>query len=81
MQKIVEEKVEIQVTFEEMLGNRILRETIHESAEFVSPICIAKKLAGRVRLILNLKELHEFVKYGHFTIFGIKTIAQENSLY
>ena len=55
MQKIVEEKVEIQVTFEEMLGNRILRETIHESAEFVSPICIAKKLGGRVRLILNLK--------------------------
>ena len=64
-----------------MLHNRILRETTHESAEFVSPICIVKKLDGRVRLILNLKELHEFVKYGHFTMVDIKTIAQENLLY
>ena len=57
-----------------MLHNRILRETTHESAEFVSPICIVKKLDGRVRLILNLKELHEFFKYEHFTMDGIKAI-------
>ena len=75
------EEVEIQVILEEMLDNRILRETTHKSAEFVSPICIVKKLDGRVRLILNLKELHEFVKYGHFTMVDIKTIAQENLLY
>ena len=62
-----------------MLHNRILRETTHESAEFVSPICIVKKLDGRVRLILNLKELHEFFKYEHFTMVGIKTIINKYS--
>ena len=35
-----DEVVEIQVFLEEMLHKRILRETIHESAEFVSPIFI-----------------------------------------
>ena len=29
---------------------------------------------GGTRLILNLKELNEFVKYEHFKMDGIKTI-------
>ena len=62
-----------------MLHNQILRETTHESAEFAFPICIVKKLDGRVRLILNLKELHEFVKYEYFTMVGIKTIINKYS--
>ena len=58
-----EEEVEIQVILEEMLHKQIIRETTHESTEFVSPIFIVKKPDGGTRLILNLKELNEFVKY------------------
>ena len=57
------EEGEIQVILEEMLYKRIIRETTHESTEFVSPIFIVKKPDGGTRLILNLKELNEFVKY------------------
>ena len=69
-----EEEVEIQVILEEMLHKQIIRETTHESTEFVSPIFIVKKPDGGTRLILNLKELNEFVKYEHFKMDGIKTI-------
>ena len=57
-----------------MLHKRIIRETNHESTEFVSPVFIVKKLDGGIRLILNFKELNEFVKYEHFKMDGIKTI-------
>ena len=69
-----EKEVEIQVILEEMLHKQIIRETAHESTEFVSPIFIVKKPDGGTRLILNLKELNEFVKYEHFKMDGIKTI-------
>ena len=57
-----------------MLHKRIIRESTHEPTEFVSPIFIVKKPAGGTRLILNLKELNEFVKYEHFKMDGINTI-------
>ena len=69
-----EEEVEIQVILEEMLHKQIIRETTHESTEFVSPIFIVKNSDGGTKLILNLKELNEFVKYEHFKMDGIKTI-------
>ena len=69
-----EEEVEIQVILEEMLHKQIIRETTHESTEFVSPIFIVKKPDGGTRLILNLKELNEFVKYEHFKMDDIKII-------
>ena len=37
-------------------------------------IFIVKKPDGGTRLILNLKELNEFVKYEHFKMVGINTI-------
>ena len=51
-----------------------MKETIHEQVEFVGSIFIATKSDGGVRLILNLKKIHEFVKYEHFKMDGIKTI-------
>ena len=70
----LEEEIEIQVILEEMLHKQIKRETTHESTEFVYPIFIVKKADGATRLILNLKELNEFVKYERFKMDGIKTI-------
>ena len=69
-----EEEVEIQIIMEEMLHKRIIRETTHESTEFASPIFIVKKPDGGTRLILNFKELNEFVKFEHFKMDGTKTI-------
>ena len=57
-----------------MLHKRIIRETSHEFTEFISPIFIVKKPDGGTRLILNLKELKEFVKYEQFKMDGINTI-------
>ena len=69
-----EEEAEIEVIPTDMLNKRIIRETIHASTEFVSPISIVKKPDGESRLIRNLKNLNEFVKQEHIKIDGIKTI-------
>ena len=59
---------------EEMLHKQIIRETGHETTEFFSRIFIVKMPDGGTTLILNLKELNEFVKYEHFKMDCIKTI-------
>ena len=56
------------------MHKQIIRETTREATKFVSPIFIVKKPDGGTRLILNLKELNEFVKYEYFKMDGIKTI-------
>ena len=61
-----EEEAEIQVILEEMLQKQTIRETTHESTEFVFLIFVVKNPDGGTRLILNLKELNEFVKYEYF---------------
>ena len=58
-----------------MLHKIILRETTHESTEFISPIFLFKKPDDATRLTLNLKELSQFVKYQHFKIDGFKTVV------
>ena len=57
-----------------MLYKQILKEITHDSTELVSPIFTVKKTDGGARLILNLKELNEFVKYENYKMDGIKTI-------
>ena len=53
-----------------MLRKRIIAETIDESTKFISPIFKVKKPDGETQLILNLKELNDFVKYEHFKMEG-----------
>ena len=57
-----------------MLYKQIIKETTYESTEFDFPIFIVKAPDGGTILILNLKELNEFVKYEHFKMDGIKSI-------
>ena len=45
-----------------MIEKGIIKETYHESNEFVSPIFIKHKQDGGIRLILNLKKLNKYVK-------------------
>ena len=69
-----EEVVEFQVNLEEMMHKRIKGDTTYKFTEFVSPTFIIIKPAGRIQLILNLKEMNKFVKYERFKIDGIKAI-------
>ena len=61
-QNITQIITEIQVILQEILDKKIIRESIHESTEFVPPIFMFKMPDGGPRLILNLKELNQFVK-------------------
>ena len=70
-----EEEIEIQVILKEMLHKQIIGETTRETTELFSPIFMVNKPDGGTRLILNLKELNEFVKYEHFKMEGIKTVS------
>jgi hypothetical protein len=45
----------------------------HEHGEFVSPIFSIPKKDDKVRLILNLKNLNEYVRYSHFKMDTIHT--------
>ena len=52
----------------------IIKETTHEEVEFVSPIFIKHKPDGDVRLILNLKDLNNYINKIHFKMETIKTV-------
>lgn len=61
-------------TEELLLGNEIsklweknvLEETSHSQGEFISSVFLRPKPDGSFRMILNLKNLNESVKYYHF---------------
>ena len=57
-----------------MIEKGIIKETYHESNEFVSPIFIKHKQDRRIRLIINLKKLNKYVKYEHFKMDNIKSV-------
>ena len=55
-----------------MLEKEILKETVNEEVEFVSPIFVTTKSDACVRSVLNLKRLTEFVKYGDFKMNDLR---------
>ena len=56
-----DEELEMQVSLEEMFHEQIIR---------------TRLIDGGTRLILNLKDLNDFVKYEHFKMDSIKTIIK-----
>ena len=52
----------------------VIKETCHEEKEFVSPIFVSHKSNGGIRLIPDLKQLNENIKYHHFKIESMNTI-------
>lgn len=58
---------------ESLLVKKVLVECQHEYGEFLSPIFSVPKKNDKVRLILNLKNLNEYVKYSHFKMDSIHT--------
>ena len=57
-----------------MLQTRIIALTSHEEGEFLSPIFPVPKPEGKLRIILNLKKLNEYVEYHHFKMDNIKVV-------
>ena len=59
---------------EKLLGKGVIRESLHEEGEFISPIFLVPKPPDSFRLVLNLKKLNEFVPYVHFKMETINSI-------
>ncbi len=62
------------VEIKEMLQLGIIRKTYHEEGEFLSSIFPEPKPDGRIRIILNLKELNGYIQYLHFKMDSIRTV-------
>ena len=57
-----------------MLETNIIKEVSHEPGEFLSPIFPFLKAEDKIRIILNLKDLNEYVEYHHFKMDNIKVV-------
>ena len=66
---------------EKLLTKGVIKESTHETGEFISPIFLVPKSSDSYRPILNLKKLNEHMPYTHFkieTIYSILTIITPN---
>ena len=66
----------------EKLG--VIKKSVHETGEYISPVFLTPKSDGGFRLILNLKELNRFCPYVHFkmdTIDKVLTLVTRNCFF
>lgn len=59
-----------------LLQKGVIKESLHEKDEFISPIFVTPKRDGGYRLILNLKKLNENMEYIHFKMHGLTEILR-----
>ena len=64
----------IEQEISDLLLNNVLKRCAHENGQFISPIFCVPKKDGKIRLILNLKQLNSFVAYHHFKMETIQSI-------
>ena len=76
-----EHALEIDSEINGLIKKQVIRECNHVHGEFLSPIFSVPKKDGKVRLILNLKNLNQHIPYEHFkmdSIFSaLELITQE----
>ena len=60
-----EDKI-IQNEIKKLLEMKVIKEVEHTPGEYISPIFIVPKKNGEYRMILNLKQLNEYIVYHHF---------------
>ena len=56
-----------------LLKKGVIKRSMHEQGEFISPIFLRAKPDGTHRVILNLKEFNQFVEYHHFKMDTLET--------
>ena len=66
----------IAVEVQKLLDKGVLSKTTHCNGEFISSVFTRPKKDGSFRLILNLKNLNEFVTYQHFKMESLQSAAQ-----
>ena len=54
------------IEINKLIGKGVKEYTEHKKGEFISPIFFCSKPDGTSRLILNSKNLNEFLEYNHF---------------
>ena len=65
----------VMVEINKLVGKGVIEYTEHEKGECISPIFFRSKSDGTRRLILNLKNLNEFLEYNHFKMETVHSIA------
>ena len=61
---------------QKLLSMKVIKEVKHDLNEFISPIFVIPKKDGDYRMILNLKELNEFIAYRHFKMEHFETVLK-----
>ena len=59
-----------------LLDKKVIVPCDHEPGEFISPIFSVPKKDNKIRLILNLKNLNQYVQYHHFKMDSIHTALE-----
>ncbi len=68
------EKVVIDKEITKLLDKKVISECSYEPNEFVSSVFTRPKKDGTHRMILNLKQLNEYVSYMHFKMESLKHV-------
>lgn len=66
----------IELEVNSLITKKVIMECNHELDQFVSPIFSVPKKNGKVRLILNLKQLNQYIPYFHFKMDNIFTALE-----
>ena len=59
-----------------LLQKGVVKPSYHEEGEFISPIFVTPKSDGGYRLILNLKNLNEYIDIEHFKMHVLNEILK-----
>ena len=71
-----EEDIIIDKEIKKLIKMKVIKEVEHHPEEFLSPIFIVPKKNGEYRMILNLKELNEFIEYHHFKMDTFESVLK-----
>ena len=69
-----EQKSQTEEEIRNLIKKQVLVECDHVQGEFLSPIFSVPKKNGKIRLILNLKQLNQHIPYIHFKVKNIGTV-------
>ena len=58
----------------DFLAKGIVEKVVHTEPEFISNVFVRPKKNGSHRLILNLRDLNNFIEYHHFKMDTIETV-------
>ena len=72
----VEESLAIDVEIQRLLNIGAIEHSIHQKGEFISNIFTRKKPNGKIRIIINLKPLNQYLTYTHFKMEHLDFVSE-----